>query len=57
MGSDRPPAHGPAKPGEQRRSCITAAKLARELGVQVTVPVAEGLQRTAEWFARMAANG
>ncbi len=57
VGSDRPPAHGPAKPGEQRRSCITAAKLARELGVQVTVPVAEGLQRTAEWFARMAANG
>lgn len=50
-GVDRPPVHGPAKPGEQRRSCITAAKLERELGVRATVPLAEGLRRTAEWFA------
>lgn len=50
-GIDRPAAHGPAKSGEQRRSCITAGKLARELGVRVTVPMAEGLRRTAEWFA------
>lgn len=50
-GIDRPAVHGPAKSGEQKRSCITAAKLERELGVRVTVPMAEGLRRTAEWFA------
>ncbi|MGV8040900.1 MAG: NAD-dependent epimerase/dehydratase family protein [Thermoanaerobaculaceae bacterium] len=50
-GIDRPAVHGPAKSGEQKRSCITAAKLERELGVRVTVPMAEGLRRTADWFA------
>lgn len=50
-GVDRPAVHGPAKPGEQRRSCITAARLERELGVRIAVPLAEGLRRTAEWFA------
>lgn len=50
-GIDRPAVHGPTKSGEQKRSCITAAKLERELSVRVTVPMAEGLRRTAEWFA------
>lgn len=49
-GIERAATHGPAKSGEQRRSCITAAKIERELGVRVTVPLAEGLQRTADWF-------
>lgn len=47
---DRPAIHGPAKSGEQRRSCITAARIEREVGVKVTTPLAEGLRRTADWF-------
>ena len=50
-GADRPPRHGAAKAGEQRRSCITAAALERELGVTVGTPLAEGLRATAAWFA------
>lgn len=51
-GVSLPPVHGPAKSGEQRRSCISAARIERELGVRVRVPLTEGLHRTAEWFAR-----
>ncbi|HNX50175.1 MAG TPA: NAD-dependent epimerase/dehydratase family protein [Thermoanaerobaculaceae bacterium] len=47
---DRLATHGPAKSGEQRRSCITAARIEREVGVEVTIPLAEGLRRTADWF-------
>jgi UDP-glucose 4-epimerase len=50
LGIERPATHGPAKSGEQRRSCITAARIERELGVRVTVGLAEGLKRTADWF-------
>jgi UDP-glucose 4-epimerase len=50
LGSPQPPRHGPAKEGEQRRSSISAARLERELGVHVTVGLADGLRRTAEWF-------
>ncbi len=51
LGVDRPPLHGPAKAGEQRRSCITYGLLAADLGVRPTVPLADGLRRTAQWFA------
>ena len=47
----RPPVHGPAKPGEQRRSVITSDLLAKDLGVRPRVPLEEGLARTAAWFA------
>ena len=50
LGIDRPAGHGPAKPGEQRRSAIDAAKLRRELGLPEPLPLAEGLRRTADWF-------
>ena len=50
FGSDRPAAHGPAKPGEQRRSSIDAGKLRRELDLPEPLPLADGLRRTAEWF-------
>lgn len=52
VGIDLQAEHGPAKSGEQRRSCITAARAEKELGVRVSVPMAEGLRRTAEWFSR-----
>jgi UDP-glucose 4-epimerase len=42
--------HGPAMPGEQRRSCLSFAKIRRELGWQSKVKLDEGLKRTAEWF-------
>src|ERR1041385_888042 len=34
--------HGPAKPGEQRRSVIDARRAAEVLGWRATVPLAEG---------------
>ena len=51
VSADRPASHGPIKPGEQRRSVISSAKLERELGVRVGTPLAEGLKITADWFA------
>ncbi len=50
-GVTRPAAHGPAKAGEQRRSVITSAGLARELGVAPRVALEDGLARTAAWFS------
>lgn len=50
LGSDRPPVHGPAKPGEQRRSSIDPGRLRRELGAPEPIALAEGLRRTAQWF-------
>jgi UDP-glucose 4-epimerase len=51
VGVDRPALHGPAKSGEQRRSCITSAALQRDLGVKPEVALPDGMQRTAAWFA------
>jgi UDP-glucose 4-epimerase len=42
--------HGPAKQGEQRRSVIDCTKAAERLGWRPTVPLAEGLRRTVDWF-------
>lgn len=50
VGSDLQAAHGPGKPGEQRRSVIDAGLLHAELGVPRPIPLADGLQRTADWF-------
>ena len=51
VGIVRPPTHGPAKAGEQRRSVITSDLLAKELGVRPRVQLEDGLGRTAAWFA------
>ncbi len=51
VGVTRPPVHGPAKPGEQRRSCISSQRLQERLGVGPQVTLEEGLERTARWFA------
>jgi UDP-glucose 4-epimerase len=50
----RPPTHGPAKQGEQRRSVITSELLGRELSVRVETKLEDGLQKTAAWFAARA---
>jgi UDP-glucose 4-epimerase len=42
--------HGPAKAGEQRRSVIACDRAAERLGWTPTVPLADGLGRTVEFF-------
>ncbi|NOZ78882.1 MAG: NAD-dependent epimerase/dehydratase family protein [Acidobacteria bacterium] len=54
LGSGVEAVHGAAKPGEQRRSCISSAKLEAELGIRVATPLAEGLRLTASWFREKA---
>ncbi len=51
VGVTRLPTHGPAKPGEQRRSVITSERLGRELGVRLGTTLEAGLKKTATWFA------
>jgi UDP-glucose 4-epimerase len=50
LGSDLEALHGPAKPGEQRRSCVDPDRIQRELGVPEPLPLDAGLRRTADWF-------
>jgi UDP-glucose 4-epimerase len=50
VGSDLPASHGPAKPGEQRRSSVDASRGRAELGLGSPLPLAEGLASTARWF-------
>ncbi len=44
------PVHGPAKPGEQRRSVLDAGLARETLGWEPLVPLEEGLARTFEAF-------
>jgi UDP-glucose 4-epimerase len=46
------PVHGPAKPGEQRRSSLDASLAREKLGWQPTVALEEGLARTFQAFAQ-----
>ena len=49
-GVARAPRHGPARPGEQRRSVLDAARAKAQLGWTGATPLDEGLQRTIAWF-------
>jgi len=51
-GVTAPAAHGPARPGEQRRSCLDPGLAARALGWRPTVSLDEGLARTFEFFKK-----
>jgi len=42
--------HGPARPGEQRRSCLDAGLARRALGWAPAVALEDGLARTLEHF-------
>jgi UDP-glucose 4-epimerase len=43
--------HGPARPGEQRRSALDASRAGRILGWRPHTPLQAGLQQTLAWFA------
>ena len=45
------PLHGPARAGDLRSNLVDATRAAEVLGWSPTVPLAEGIARTADWFA------
>lgn len=45
-----PATHAPGKPGEQRRSCISAALAEKVLGWKPSVTFEEGIKQTVEYF-------
>jgi UDP-glucose 4-epimerase len=49
-GATRPATHGPAKPGEQRRSVLDAARAKQVLGWSPLVSLETGLGRTYDYF-------
>ncbi len=49
-GRGGPPSYASARPGEQRRSVISPARAARELGWRPEVSLEQGLKRTFEYF-------
>jgi len=55
-GSTSPINHGPAKPGEQRRSVVDCSRAASALGWRPEVTLREGLRRTVEFFRARAAG-
>ncbi|MFN8542905.1 MAG: SDR family oxidoreductase [Candidatus Binatia bacterium] len=55
VGSGSEVRHGPAKPGEQRRSVVDCRRAADVLGWRPEVPLREGLRRTVEFFRARAA--
>ena len=50
------PYHEPERPGDVRHSVLDPARAGRELGWQPTVPLADGIARTWEWFVDKAAR-
>jgi UDP-glucose 4-epimerase len=46
----RPAEHGPARPGEQRRSVLDATRAKSLLGWSPTTPLEQGLTQTVAWF-------
>ena len=52
VGVNRAAQHGPAKPGEQRRSLLDAARANSLLGWHPTTPLDEGLTLTVAWFRK-----
>jgi UDP-glucose 4-epimerase len=48
--SNATPEHGPARPGEQQRSCVAIAKIRESLGWEPKVTLAEGIEQTVEYF-------
>jgi UDP-glucose 4-epimerase len=55
-GSRQEEIHGPAMPGEQRRSCIENLLASIELGWYPEIPLEEGLARTLDFFREKMKN-
>ena len=51
-GVSRAAEHAPAKPGEQRRSVLDAARAKTRLGWSATTSLDEGLAKTVAWFRK-----
>jgi UDP-glucose 4-epimerase len=51
-GSGTASIHGPARPGEQRRSCLDPGRAERSLGWRPGVPLRDGLAATYEFFKK-----
>ena len=54
VGSEIQAVHGPAKTGEQRRSSLDARRATEVLGWRARMELADGLQRTAEYYRETA---
>src|SRR5215208_1930800 len=52
-GTDLPPEHGPAMPGEQLRSCVDPALAGRVLGWRPEADLASGLKKTLRFFGAL----
>ena len=50
-GVSQPARHAPARPGEQRASCLDVSAARAQLGWSPQVPLEEGISRTVAWFA------
>ena len=50
FGTSLPEIHGPARPGEQQRSSLDAARASEELGWKPGVDLADGLGQTVAWY-------
>ena len=47
-----PAEHGPARPGEQRRSVLDATRAKKRLGWSAATPFGESLRQTVAWFRK-----
>jgi UDP-glucose 4-epimerase len=56
IGSTEPASFGPAKPGEQRKSCLDATKARQILGWEPHILIKDGLKKTVEFFKAYAKN-
>jgi UDP-glucose 4-epimerase len=54
MGREAEPLHGPERPGDLRRSALDPALIGEALGWVPRVGLADGIARTAGWFAERA---
>ena len=50
VGSETQAQHGPAKPGEQRRSCLDIKRAAQVLAWRPQIALKDGLQKTAVYY-------
>lgn len=52
-GKDLPPEYGPAKPGEQLRSCVEPALAGRTFGWRPEIEISSGLRETLRYFGAL----